>query len=149
VRLQHRVHTSATPAQVWTVLGNPSRWSDFELLMQQVRGAAGTASTGQHLLGIGRVVGLRIPVDVVEAVPERRLVLRIHALPGVVEQITHEIRPATRGGSDLTVSVVVEGTFARVAVAPLWLAGGLTTRVLASRVERLAKATRREAEGAA
>jgi len=105
--------------------------------------------TGQHLLGIGRGAGLRVPVDVVEAVPERRLVLRVHALPGVVEQITHEIAPSPRGGSDLSVSVVVEGLFARAAVAPLWLAGGLTSRVLASRVDRLARAARRAAEGAA
>ena len=149
MRLRHRVHTSATPAQVWTVLGDPQRWPEFDLLMHRIRGSAGQAVTGQHLLGIGRGGGLRIPVDVVEAVPERRLVLRIHAVPGVVEEITHEITPLLRGGCDLTVSVVVEGLFARVAFAPLWLAGGLTTRVLASRVERLAKAARREAEGAA
>jgi len=149
VRLRHRVHTSATPAQVWTVLGDPARWPDFDLLMHRVRGGSGTATTGQHLLGIGRGAGLRIPVDVVEAVPERRLVLRIHALPGVVEQITHEITPAARGGSDLSVSVVVDGLFARAASAPLWLVGGLTGRVLANRVEKLARAARREAEGAA
>jgi len=148
VRLRHRVHTSATPEQVWTVLGDPQRWPEFDLVMHRIRGSSGSAVTGQHLLGIGRAGGLRIPVDVVEAVPERRLVLRVHALPGVVEQITHEITPAPRGGSDLTVSVVVEGLFARAAVAPLWLAGGLTSRVLANRVDRLARAARRAAEGA-
>ena len=149
MRLRHRVRTPATPAQVWTVLGDPLRWPEFDLLMYRVRGSSGPAQTGQHLLGIGRDGRLRIPVDVVEAVPERRLVLRVHALPGVVEEITHEITPLLRGGCDLTVSVVVEGLFARVAVAPLWLASGLTSRVLASRVGKLARAARGEAEGAA
>ena len=148
MKLRHRARTAATPAQVWTVLGDPERWPEFDLLMHRIHGGSGRATTGQHLLGVGRG-GLRIPVDVVEAVPERRLVLRVHALPGLVEEITHEITPLVRGGCDLTVSVVVEGSLARAAVAPLWLASGATSRVLASRVDRLAKATRRAAEGAA
>jgi hypothetical protein len=145
MRLRHRVHTSATPAQVWQVVGDPLRWPEFDLLLAHVRGGHGPAMTGQHLLGIGRGFGMRIPLDVVEAVPDRRLVLRISAVPGVVEEITHEITPVVRGGCDITVSVVVEGLFARGAALPLWLSRGLTSRVLASRVERLARAARQAA----
>ena len=93
VNLSHRVRTSASPAQVWQVLGDPGRWPEFDLFLQQVRGSSGRVSTGDHLLGIGRVVPVRIPVDVVEAVPERRLVLRVHVAPGVVEEVTHALTP--------------------------------------------------------
>lgn len=139
MNLSHRVRTSATPAQVWQVLGDPQRWPEFDLFLQQVRGSSGRVSTGDHLLGIGRVVPVRIPVDVVEAVAERRLVLRVHVAPGVVEEVTHVLTPGVRGGCHIAVSVVVEGLFARAAVLPLWLARGLTARVLASRVQRLAR----------
>ena len=138
--LRHRVRTRASPAQVWQVLGDPQRWPEFDLFLRQVRGSSGRVSTGDHLLGIGRVLPVRIPVDVVEAVPERRLVLRLHLAPGVVEEVTHVLTPAVRGGCSVAVSVVVDGLFARVAALPLWLSRGLTSRLLALRVERLARA---------
>ena len=140
MNLSHRVRTSATPAQVWSVLGDAKRWPEFDLFLRQVRGSSGRVSTGDHLLGIGRVLPVRIPVDVVEAVPERRLVVRVHVAPGVVEEVTHELTPAVRGGCAIAVSVVVDGLFARPAAVPLWLGRGLTARVLAHRVERLARA---------
>jgi hypothetical protein len=80
---------------------------------------------------------------VVEAVPEKRLVLLVHSAPGVREYVTHELTPAVRGGCDLRVSVVVEGLFAPVAFVPLWLASGLTTRVLGARTDRDARRARR------
>ena len=142
MRLRHRVRTSAAPAQVWGLLGDPTRWPEYDLVLRHVRGSGGSALTGQHLLAIGRGVPVRIPVDVVEAVPERRLVLRVHLAPGVVEEVTCEITPHVRGGCDLAVSVVVEGLFARGAAVPLWLLRGLTARVLAHRVEKIARAGR-------
>jgi hypothetical protein len=145
VKLRHRVRTSATPAQVWTVLGDPARWPEYDLFLHRVRGSSGRATTGDHLLGVGRPLGVRIPIDVVEAVPERRLVLRVHLAPGVVEEVTHEITPLVRGGCDLAVSVVADGMFARVAAGPLWLGRGLTSRVLAHRVEKIARAARKAA----
>lgn len=149
MKLAHRVHTSASPAQVWQVLGDPQRWPEFDLFLRRVRGSHGTAVTGQHLLGLGRVASLRIPVDVVEAVPDRRLVLLVHTAPGLRETVTHEITPAVRGGSDLAVSVVVEGLWARTGWLPLWLASGVTARLLAARVDRLARAERRQRERSA
>ncbi len=145
MRLRHRVRTSASPAQVWSVLGDPQRWPEFDLFLRRVRGGAGSAVPGQHLLGVARGLGARLPVDVVEAVPERRLVLRVHLAPGLVEEVTTEVTPLVRGGCDLAVSVVVDGLFARGAALPLWLGRGLTTRLLATRVERLARAARRAA----
>ena len=145
MRLRHRVRTSASPAQVWSVLGDPAHWPEFDLFLHRVRGGSGLATTGQHLLGVGRGLGVRIPIDVVEATPERRLVLRVHAAPGVVEEVTSEITPLVRGGCDLAVSVVVDGLFARAAAVPLWVARGLTSRLLAHRVEKIARAARRAA----
>ena len=142
MRLTQRVRTSATPAQVWEVLCDPVRWPEFELALRRVRGARGPVATGQALLGVSRVTLFAVPIDVLEAVPASRLVLRVHALPGVVERITFEVVPLVRGGSDLRVSMVVEGLFARAAVLPLWLGSALTTRVLGVRAERLARAAR-------
>lgn len=145
MKLRQRVRTSANAAQVWSVLGDPGRWPEYELFLHRVRGGSGMASTGQHLLAVGRGLAVRIPIDVVEAVPERRLVLRVHAAPGVVEEVTSEITPLVRGGCDLAVSVVVEGPLARAAALPLWLASGLSSRVLAHRVEKIARAARKAA----
>jgi uncharacterized protein YndB with AHSA1/START domain len=145
MRLRHRVRTSATPAQVWQVLGQPSRWPEFDVVLRHVAGSPGRAVAGQHLLGTGRGIAVRIPIDVLEAEPERRLVMRTSAVPGVVQEVTYEITPVVRGGCHVTVSVVVEGLFARPAVAPLWLGSGVTARVLARRVERLARAARKAA----
>jgi uncharacterized protein YndB with AHSA1/START domain len=138
----HRARTLATPAEVWSILDSPSSWPQFNLTLRRVRGAGGHVAAGQHLLGIGRGTGMRVPVDVLEAVPDRRLVLRVHTAPGVREEVTHELTPAVRGGCDISVSVVVEGLFARPAFVPLWLAAGGTARLLAVRADRLARAAR-------
>lgn len=37
MRLTHRVQTSATPAQVWAVLGSPEAWSSVEPFLRGVR----------------------------------------------------------------------------------------------------------------
>jgi len=149
MRLQHTVHTRANPAQVWQLLGVPGRWPQFEPLVHRVRGGAATAATGGRLVAVSRAFSVQIPVDVLEAVPEQRLVLLVHTAPGVREQVTFEIAAALRGGSDLRASVVVEGPLARLAVAPLWLACGLTVRVLAAQAERTGRAGPRDGQGAA
>ena len=145
MRLAHRVHTSATAAQVWELLGDPRAWPQFDLLLRRVEGHHAPATTGQNLIAVARFGALRIPVDVVEAVPGHRLVLLVHTAPGIRERVTHEITTAVRGGCDLEVSVVVDGLLAPVAAAPLYLVSGLTTRLLAARTEGLARAARRVA----
>lgn len=140
-----RARTSASPAQVWEVLGHPARWPEFELFLRRVRGTHGAAAAGQTLVGVSRFGSLAIPIDVLEVEPGARLVLRVHTAPGVVQTVTHEVVPLVRGGSDLRLGVTVDGLFSRAAVAPLRLVGALTVRLLAARTERLARAARRAA----
>ncbi|HWG93524.1 MAG TPA: SRPBCC family protein [Mycobacteriales bacterium] len=145
MRLAHRAVTSASPEQVWSLLGDPSRWSTFNPFLRRVRGAPDRVRTGQTLLAVARLTSVRVPVDVVEAVPERRLELQFHTAPGVRERVVFELAPRLPRGTVLRVGVVVEGLFARVAVAPLWAANGLVARLLAARAERVARAGRRGA----
>ena len=145
MRLSHRVRTSASPALVWSVLGTPARWPEFDVFLTRVRGAAGTATRGQHLVGLSRWTALGIPLDVLEAVPEERLVLRVRTAPAITEELTFVLTPTTKGGTDICVSIVVEGLLARPAVPVLWLANGLNARVLAARTHRMARAARRAA----
>lgn len=144
MNLSHRVRTTAPPAEVWRVLGDPQRWPEFDLFLRKVRGSHGRAAAGQHLLGVARVASLRIPVDVVEAVPDKRLVLLVHTAPGLRETVTTEITPTVRGGSDIHVSVVVEGLWARAGALPLWLGSALNLRLLATLTERAVRKQRRE-----
>jgi hypothetical protein len=145
VRLAHRVHTTASPAQVWELLGTPSRWSLFDPSLRGVRGAAGPARTGQRLIGLSRVGALGLPLDVLEARPPDRLVLLVHVLPGLRQTVTTDVTPAARGGADVTVSFVLDGPLSWPALGPLYLASGLTARLLAHRADRLARAARRAA----
>lgn len=148
VQLGHRVQTSATPAQVWQLLGDPSRWPTFNPVLGRVVGASGRVRTGQTLVAVARLTPVRIPVDVVEAVPEQRLELFFHTAPGVRERVAFELAESVRGGCVVRVSVVVEGLFARFAVAPLWLGNGVVARILAAQADRLARTARRRAGAA-
>ncbi len=145
MRLTHRVRTAASPSLVWEVLGDPARWPEFDVFLTKVRGVNGPAAAGQHLVGIARWPALGIPLDVIEAVPEERLVMRVRTAPAVTEELTFLLTPTTRGGTVITVALVVEGLLARPAVPVLWLANGLNVRVLAARMTRLAKTRRRSA----
>ena len=142
MRLVHRVHTAATPAGVWQLLGDTGAWSQFEMAL---RGVRGRVTSGAHLMALLRMSAIGVPVDVVEAIPERRLVLVVHLLPGLREELTFDLTPSVRGGTDIALGVVVEGLLARPAALPLWLYDGFTARVLAARTERLAKLARRAA----
>ena len=145
MRLTAHARTSASPAQVWELLGSPARWAEFEPFLRRVRGTQRAAATGQTLVGVSRVGGVAVPLDVLEVVPGSRLVLRVHTAPGVRQTMAFEVLPTVRGGSDLRLAVVVEGLFARPAAGPLWLSGALTLRLLAARCDRAARAARRAA----
>jgi hypothetical protein len=145
MRLEHRVHTSASPAQVWAVLGDPSAWSTFELFVRGVRGGPTRVATGQRLMALARLSTFAVPVDVVEAVREERLELLVHTAPGLRERLAFDLTPAVPRGTDVRLAVVVEGAFALGAALPMWLAGGLTARVLAARTDRQARSERRAA----
>lgn len=143
MKLAHHVRTSASPAQVWEVLGTPAQWPQFDVFLTKVRGPAEPAAVGQHLVGISRWTKLGIPLDVLEVVPETRLVIRIRTAPGITEELTFVLTPTTKGGTDLCVSLVVEGLFAGPAAPVLWLVNGLNARVLAVRTHRSARLARR------
>ena len=145
MRLVQRGRTSASPAQVWEVLGIPSRWPEFEPALRRVRGTHRAAAPGQTLVGVSRLALVGVPIDVLEVVPASRLVLRVHVAPGVQQTLTFELLPTVKGGTDVHLRVVVEGLLARLAVAPLWLAGAFTLRLLLARTERIARAARRAA----
>ena len=145
MRLAHRVPTSATPAQVWGLLSDPRAWPTVVVSLRGVRGAHGRVAAGQRLMALARFSLVAIPVDVVEVVPEQRLVLLVHTAPGLREQLTFELTPTVRGGSDIAVSLVLDGPLARPALLPMWLAHGLTARLLAARTDRLARQLRRQA----
>lgn len=149
MRLAHRVSTSATPAQVWELLGAPARWPEFDPFLRRISGAPVSVRTGQTLLGIARFSAVRVPIDVVDAVTEQRLELFVHTAPGVRHRLVTELTPHVRGGCSVRVSATVEGLFAPAAVTPLWLADGLVARLLAVQAEREARAARRNGRGAA
>jgi hypothetical protein len=130
---------------VWEVLGQPARWPEFEPFLRRVRGAERAAAAGQTLVGVSRLGAVAVPIDVLEAAPGSRLVLRVHTAPGIRQTMTFELLPVVRGGSDLRLGVVVEGLFARPAAGPLWLSSALSLRLLVARAERIARAARRAA----
>ena len=136
MRLVHRVTTRAPLDLVWEVLADPRRWPSFQPLLRRVDGASGPVASGDHLLAIARTTHLRVPVDIVEAEPGGRLVVLVHTLPGVRETVTFELLPTLKGGTSIAVASVVEGPFARLALLPVWLATGASTRLLGRRVER-------------
>lgn len=144
MHLSHRVSTSASPAQVWELLGAPWRWPEFNPFLRRIRGAPESARTGQTLLAIARFSAVQVPIDVVEAVAEQRLELFLHTAPGVHHRVLHEMTPRVRGGCIVRVSSTVEGLFAPAAVAPLWLADGFVVRLLAAQADRVARAARRD-----
>ena len=149
MNLGHRVSTSATPAQVWDLLGHPARWPEFHPFLRRVHGAQDLARPGQTLLGVARLTGVRIPIDVVDAVDGQRLEMHVHTAPGIAERVVYDLAPTLRGGSSVRVSVVVEGLFARAAVAPVWLVNGFSARLLVAQAERAARAARRRGRGVA
>ncbi|MDX6215192.1 MAG: hypothetical protein QOG99_776 [Frankiales bacterium] len=143
MKLVHRVRTSASPAVVWSVLGTPTNWPLFDLFLSKVKGSSRAAEVGQHLVGVSRWTVLGIPLDVLDVDPERRLVMRVRTAPGISEELTFVLTPTTKGGTDIRVSIVVEGLFARPAAPLLWLANGVNARLLATRTSTMARAARR------
>ncbi len=142
MRLVHRVHTRAAPSVVWELLGDGQGWPQFELSLRAVKGRI---RSGAHIMALLRMSAVGIPVDVVEAVPEERLALIVHLMPGLREELTFELTASVEGGTDIVVSVVVDGVLARPAVFPLWLYDGLTARLLAARSDRMARLAGRAA----
>ncbi|MDT7570962.1 MAG: Polyketide cyclase / dehydrase and lipid transport [Actinomycetota bacterium] len=145
MRLEHRVTTSATPAQVWSLIGDPSSWPLLDLTLRGVRGGGGRVAVGQRLMGLVRLSAIGIPIDVVEVVPGVRLSLLVHTAPGLREQLSFDLTPSVRRGTDIRMSLVVEGPLGPAALLPRWVANCLAARVLAARTDRQARIDRRTA----
>lgn len=148
-RINHQILCEATPPDVWTVLRDPHRWPEFEALLARVEGAAGHAVEGQRLLGVGRAVPIRIPLDVRRVVPRKALHVTVHSIPGLREEIDIVLVPATRGGTQITVLVRLTGPLAPAMVLPVWFGTGMTVRLLAKAAERVQRRRLRETSGAA
>lgn len=148
-RVHHQILCDATPPDVWTVLRDPHRWPEVEALLARVEGAAGHAVEGQRLLGIGRAVPVRVPLDVRRVVPRKALHLTIHSVPGLREELDIVLVPATRGGTQITFLVRLYGPLATAAVLPAWFGSGVTARLLAKAAEREQRRRLRETSGVA
>jgi hypothetical protein len=147
--LVRRLHTSATPAEVWALVGTPDRWPTIHPALRRMQGAPDRARTGQTLLAIARVTSMRVPVDVVDAVPERRLELLVRTAPGLSERLVLELAPSLKGGCELRGRAATEGLFGRLAAVPSRLSSALLVRLVAVQAERTARAGRRSRRGAA
>jgi hypothetical protein len=148
-RIHHQILCEATPPDVWTVLRDPHRWPEFEALLARVDGAAGHAIEGQRLLGVGRAVPIRIPLDVRRVVPRKALHVTVHSIPGLREELDIVLVPATRGGTQITMLVRLSGPLAAAMVLPVWLGSGMTVRLLAKAAEREQRRRLRETSGVA
>lgn len=101
MRLVHRVSAAAPIGVVWALLADPRRWPEFDPLVGRVDGVTGRVRAGQHLLAIGRWLPLRVPVDVGDAEPQRRLVLTVHTAPGLREEIPSSLVETLRGRTEI------------------------------------------------
>src|SRR3954469_9686373 len=127
-RVTHQILSDATPPDVWAVLRDPHRWSEAEPLLARGEGGAGQARGGQRLLGVGRGVPVRIPLDVRRVVPRKALHVTIHTVPGLREELDIVLVPATRGGTQITFHVRLHGPLAGPAVLAVWFRTGMTAR---------------------
>ena len=149
MRISHRVHTPAPPPDVWAVLSHPRRWPDFELALTRVHGVAGAAAEGQRLVAVTRGLGLRLPVDVIQVVTRKALLVRIRVLPGLTEDVEYVLVPAARGGTDITVIVRTTGPLSRAVLLPVWTSSALGVRMLARRAMEARRQRLRSSGGAA
>lgn len=144
--------TPAEPDEVWAVLGDATRWAEFDLFVRRVDGTRGPVREGQHLMAVARGLPMRVPVNVRLVAPGRRLGLTVYTAPGLREQIDVGVSPRSRGGSEVRLTSVLEGPFARLAAPSVWVAGAVTTWLLgacATREHRRARGTARSRPGAA
>jgi hypothetical protein len=140
VRLSHRVHTSGSAADVWSLLGEPSRWPRFDVAVARVLGASGAVVQGQRLLAVTRGVPLRIPLDVVRVVPHQAVRLRVDAAPGLREGIEYLLVPMLRGGTEVRLTVDLDGPLAGAAAPAAWGSGALSARLLARAAAQVRRA---------
>jgi Polyketide cyclase / dehydrase and lipid transport len=122
------VETTASAAEVWSLLAEPGRWHEWS---PYVAGAEGLGEPEVEAGAVGSVVlrgGMRIAAEILEVVPGRSWTWQVKGL-----RIRHEVQ-ATPHGSRLTMTPEGSG--------PLWasLAAGyrLPTALIARNIARVA-----------
>ena len=131
-RVSSTARSAATPAGVWSVLGDPVRWPEFDLGLGRVAGSHGERTNDtQRLVGVVRWLGIPLPIDVVECSPGQHLQLRLWVAPGLTATITFDTTASVRGGTDVAVTTEPRGPFATLALLPSWVSVKLTARMLA------------------
>ena len=138
MRITHRVGTRAGIDEVWAALGDPTRWSEHDVLVDHVECVRGPVSEGQHLVVVSRGLRLRIPVDVRLVAPGRHLGITVRTAPGLTQEVDIMLTPAPGGGTRVRVQVELDGVFARWWWVPEWTARAVSTRLLAWRSPRTA-----------
>jgi hypothetical protein len=133
-----RARSVASVPEVWALLADPHRWTDFHPCLGEVTvcpdgdvPAEAGLSAGQRLRVGLRLLPVSLPVEVTHVVERSSLALSVRLLPGLVEELEHLVMPSVAGGTVLTVRMTLHGPLALPAVAPRWVVRALTTRLLA------------------
>lgn len=131
-RVSATARSAATPTGVWSVLGDPVRWPEFGLGLGRVAGSHGERTNDtQRLVGVVRWIGIPLPIDVVECSPGQHLQMRLWVAPGLTVTITFDTTASVRGGTDIAVTTMPQGPFARLALLPSLVSVTVTARMLA------------------
>jgi uncharacterized membrane protein len=138
--IRNRVVAEAPCEVVWDLLRDPERWPEFEVFLSAVEGAPTPVEAGRSFHVVGRApVRVRVPVDVRVVRPGQQLGIRIHTLPGVVEDVDHLLVPLPGGRTDIEVRVTVRGPLAPAAFLPLRISSAVVARQLAAAAARSAR----------
>jgi hypothetical protein len=136
-----RARSAAPVSEVWAVLAHPTRWPEFEPLVQLVTGPEGEldetveVEIGQQLRALLRLSPFELPIVVDHVVTRSSMVITAKLLPGLAEEVEHLVIPSASGGSLLSVRITLHGPLALPALLPRWLLRALTVRLLAHAAE--------------
>jgi hypothetical protein len=136
-----RARSAASVGDVWAVLADPARWTEFEPFLASVSAAELDSlepeeiTAGQQLVAQLRMLPASFGVVVDHVVTRSSLAVTAHLFPGLFEEIEHLVIPTAAGGSLLTVRITLHGPFALPALIPRWWLRLLTVRLLARAAE--------------
>jgi hypothetical protein len=140
-----RARSAAPVSEVWAVLANPARWTEFEPFVSSVTPAAtdplfpepgdDEITAGQGLVAQLRMLPVSFAVVVDHVVTRSSMVVTAYLLPGLSEEIEHLVIPSANGGSLLTVRITLHGPLALPSLLPRWWLRVLTVRLLARAAE--------------
>jgi hypothetical protein len=147
--------SAASVSDVWSVLADPQRWTEFEPFVKSVtldpgaRGDADSVAEGQRLRAQLRLLPAAVPVEVEHIVNRSSLAATVKLFPGLAEEVEHLLIPSATGGSVLMVRIRLHGPLALPALVPRWLARSLSVRLLARTAENPLRARSRQVSSVA